>query len=249
MTRQIIEKYYNGVKCFYCDTEHIYKLNDGRIKCGGCHKRYSLARLRNELSAAHYFSLEINCRKAARDLDLNYKTVYKIYKQIRSLISDYREEESAEYLTIKESSGFTYESGRHFTYVITERDGKIFSLIKTNTDPLKLYNHFSKKRLKFIIYDADEFVSYRSINFYNKFNPNELLVKNRSVDGLDGFWNYAKERLQQYHGVDKKYIEKYLREIEFRYNNRNEDLYTKILSLYYNKSFGSENTQFHKSKN
>jgi len=45
------------------------------------------------------------------------------------------------------------------------------------------------------------------------------------INGLEGFWSYAKQRLAKFHGVSKEKFPLYLKEMEFRYNHRNEDLF------------------------
>ena len=47
------------------------------------------------------------------------------------------------------------------------------------------------------------------------------------INGIEGFWSYAKERLLKYHGVGKDNFGYYLKELEFRYNNR-ENLDEKV---------------------
>ena len=41
------------------------------------------------------------------------------------------------------------------------------------------------------------------------------------------FWNYVKERLLKFHGVRKENFKNYIKELEFRYNNR-ENLDEKV---------------------
>ena len=41
-----------------------------------------------------------------------------------------------------------------------------------------------------------------------------------SINGIEGFWGYAKERLLRYHGVSPANFLYYLKEIEFRFNHR-----------------------------
>ena len=45
------------------------------------------------------------------------------------------------------------------------------------------------------------------------------------INGLEGFWSYAKQRLMKFHGVSKQKFPLYLKEMEFRYNNRQQDLF------------------------
>jgi transposase-like protein len=50
-------------------------------------------------------------------------------------------------------------------------------------------------------------------------------VINIPFNGIEGFWSYAKTWLYHYRGVPKQYFHMYLKEIEFRFNHRNEDLF------------------------
>lgn len=45
----------------------------------------------------------------------------------------------------------------------------------------------------------------------------------------EGFWPYARERLVRFHGVTARKFPLYLKELEFRYNHRNEDILPIIL--------------------
>jgi transposase len=40
------------------------------------------------------------------------------------------------------------------------------------------------------------------------------------INGIEGFWSYAKERLLKFHGVSRENFVYYLKELEFRYNYR-----------------------------
>jgi len=51
------------------------------------------------------------------------------------------------------------------------------------------------------------------------------------INGIEGFWSYAKERLLKFHGVSRKYFVYYLKALEFRYNfraNLDEMLYDMV---------------------
>jgi len=51
------------------------------------------------------------------------------------------------------------------------------------------------------------------------------------MNGIEGFWSYAKERLQKEHGLSSLWFPLYLKELEFRYNHRKEDLFEKLLEV------------------
>lgn len=44
------------------------------------------------------------------------------------------------------------------------------------------------------------------------------------LNGVEGFWSYAKHWLYHYRGVPKRHFEFYLKEIEWRFNHRKENL-------------------------
>src|SRR5699024_10990122 len=46
-----------------------------------------------------------------------------------------------------------------------------------------------------------------------------------SINGIEGFWGYAKERLLRYHGVSPANCLYYLKEIEFPFNHRTLNQY------------------------
>lgn len=45
------------------------------------------------------------------------------------------------------------------------------------------------------------------------------------INGIEGFWSYAQERLMKNHGVNPARSPLYLKELEFRYNHRDRDLF------------------------
>jgi len=44
------------------------------------------------------------------------------------------------------------------------------------------------------------------------------------INGIEGFWSFAKERPMKYHEVNPVKFPLSLKELEFRYNNRHHDL-------------------------
>ncbi|AEJ60631.1 hypothetical protein Spith_0345 [Spirochaeta thermophila DSM 6578] len=51
------------------------------------------------------------------------------------------------------------------------------------------------------------------------------------INGIEGFWSYAKGRLLQHHGVSVERFPLYLKELEWRYNHREEDLFELLLEV------------------
>ncbi|OPL18638.1 MAG: hypothetical protein AVO35_04710 [Candidatus Aegiribacteria sp. MLS_C] len=75
---------------------------------------------------------------------------------------------------------------------------------------------------RFQIYDSLMFCGYRHL----KVDHGKEFSRGRVyINGLEGFWSFAKERLIKHHGVSHKNFPLYLKEQEFRYNHRHEDLF------------------------
>ena len=51
----------------------------------------------------------------------------------------------------------------------------------------------------------------------------------RHINGIESFWGYAKHRLVKFKGIPKDKFVFYLKETEFRFNNRGHDLYQFLL--------------------
>lgn len=51
------------------------------------------------------------------------------------------------------------------------------------------------------------------------------------INGMDGFWSYAKSWLSHYRGVHRRYFHLYLKEIEYRFNNRKRELFIPLSEL------------------
>jgi transposase len=48
---------------------------------------------------------------------------------------------------------------------------------------------------------------------------------------MEGFWSYAKNWMYHYRGVPKQYFHLYLKEIEFRFNNRDENIFEMLAKM------------------
>jgi len=49
------------------------------------------------------------------------------------------------------------------------------------------------------------------------------------INGIESFWSFAKRRLQKFNGVGRENFNLHLKESEFRFNNRDKDIYKLLL--------------------
>jgi transposase len=49
------------------------------------------------------------------------------------------------------------------------------------------------------------------------------------VNGIEGFWSFAKRRLEKFNGASGQTCNLYLKECKYRFNNRNKNFYRELL--------------------
>lgn len=54
----------------------------------------------------------------------------------------------------------------------------------------------------------------------------------RHINGIESFWGYAKHRLVKFKGIPREKFELHLKETEFRFNHRGQDLYQLFLKIF-----------------
>jgi transposase len=62
-------------------------------------------------------------------------------------------------------------------------------------------------------------------------NDNEFANLQSHINGIESFWSYAKRRLTKFNGVPRHTFYLHLKETEFRFNHRRDNLYKELLKL------------------
>lgn len=78
---------------------------------------------------------------------------------------------------------------------------------------------------KYRTFDALMFCGYKHV----KVDRKRFSRDNVYINGLEGFWSFAKERIDKFHGVSKEKFPFYLKEMEFRYNNRQQPIFETLV--------------------
>jgi transposase len=73
-----------------------------------------------------------------------------------------------------------------------------------------------------LVYNYDHYRVYHS--------KNEFTRGKNHINGIESFWSWAKRRLNKMNGIHKEYFYLHLKESEFRFNHRKDDLYDILLS-------------------
>ncbi len=108
---------------------------------------------------------------------------------------------------------------------ILERKGKVYTVIVENVKADTLMEAIKLKTKKGSVFYTDGFKSYASLHQFGKQNiirhdKDEFVKERNHINGIEGFWSYAKERFHKYHGIRKWNYPFYLKEMEFRFKKR-----------------------------
>ena len=203
--------------------------------------------VKKEIEILYYFYLEISARKTAKELNLNYRLVHRKFMQFRKKIADYCNREAKKLngeLEIDESyfggkrKGQRGRGAKNKTIVfgILERKGKIYTVIVQDVSAKTLMSEIENKTKKGSVFYTDGWKSYASLEQYGKHNiirhdKDEFAKEKNHINGIEGFWSFAKERFHKYHGIKKNNYPLYLKEMEFRFNHRNESVFNLLFDI------------------
>jgi len=124
-------------------------------------------------------------------------------------------------------------AGKVPVFGILEREGRVFVEVLPTTRAKDVLALTVKKVRRGSIVYTDRYRSYDALMFcgyrHLRVDHGKYFSRGRVyINGLEGFWSYAKERIMKYHGVSPQRFPYYLKELEFRYNHRKTDLFPLI---------------------
>jgi transposase len=236
--------------CHRCQARKVYRIRRRKYRCKKCGYEFALftgrwlgkvfITAREWLWLVKFFELEVSARKAAKQIGLSYPTVLKAFDIIRKSIA--ADSPDKDLLGGEIEMDESYFGGRRKgprgrgaagkvpVFGILERNGiaKV-EVIKNVTAESILSLAVKTVRRGSIVY-TDKFQGYNSLMFCGYRHLRVDHAKRFSsgkvyINGLEGFWSFAKERIIKFHGVSKEKFPFYLKEMEFRYNNRKTSLF------------------------
>ena len=242
----------NGhVFCSRCRSYKVYRIRDKKFRCKNCGFTFYdfSGRWLNEVKISSkiwlwilkLFELEVSAHKISQQVGLSYPTALKAVTVIRKSIVAHTPE--ADYLLWGEiemleshfggkRKGKRGRGAHHKVPVfgILERNGVVKVDVVKDVSASSLLNMTIKTVRRGSIVYTDKFRSYDTLMFCGY---RHLRVDHKKryasgkvyVNGLEGFWSFAKERLIKFHGVSPEKFPFYLKEMEFRYNHRKEVLF------------------------
>ena len=199
------------------------------------------------------FSLDLSAVEISELTHLNRNTVNRYLQLLRIRIAEFCEIQSPisgeievdeSYFGAKRIKGKRGRgaSGKTIVFGLFKRKGKVYTEIVPNTSRKTLQGVIrGRVDLESVIH-SDGWRAYNGLvdlgykkHFRVYHSKNEFAHGKNHINGIESFWGYAKTRLSKFRGMNKNTFYLHLKECEFRFNFRKENIYKTLLNLLKNK--------------
>jgi len=179
----------------------------------------------------------VSAKQIQRETGVTYKTAWRMFKQIRSMLADDNPSPMGGW-NRKVEVDETYFGGKHKGHVgrsydktpivgMVQRKGNVRAFVASDVkqDTLRglIKEHILPKTMVF----TDDFAAYNGLDArgyqHNRINHSEkvYVMGDTHTNTIEGFWMLIKTGISGvYHSVGKGYLQSYLNEYSFRYNRR-----------------------------
>ena len=200
------------------------------------------------------FSADLTAQQITLFSGVSRNSVNKILKNIRIRIAEICEQESPfdkgeiemdeSYFGARRIRGKRGRGayGKTIVFGLKKRKGHVYTQVIRNCSKQEILPLINSKISKKTTLFTDGFKTYDSLvdlgykkhyrvhHGKNEFSKKEGKIKN-PINGIENFWGIAKVRLYKFRGMDKKTFYLHLKECEFRFNHRQENLYMVLLKI------------------
>jgi len=235
-------------KCPRCGHHFWWQLSTGQKRCKNCGlTRYFLQTYWRQTRISAYwkgrllefFVLGVTAYRLRFQVPVNLKTIQRWFRVLRLAIYVHTLTESQFVSGTVEMDETMFggrrkgkrgwgAEGKHLVFGIYQRNGRVITFSVSSRSRQTLSPLILSHTKPGSLYYTDDWHAYASLSI----SGNHVVVgkekgkpKGRNhINGIEGFWSFAKHWLYQYRGVPKNYFHLYLKEIEWRFNYRNENL-------------------------
>ena len=196
------------------------------------------------------FELEVTALQAAGQAGVSYPTALRAFTTLRRAIAEPGRARAARRTRSKlDESYFGPSRSRRYrggpkgrgtraktpVFGVLERGGQVVVHVVPDVTADTLLDSTIKLVKRGSIVYSDEWRGYATLAYCGY---RHLRVKHAHrfthgkvhVNGLEGFWSYAKGKLIRHRGISPRYFPLYLYEMQFRYNHRRQELFPLLLA-------------------
>jgi transposase-like protein len=205
---------------------------------------------RKFLRVLRHFALDLTASRTAQLTGLTRKSVNVIFLKIRERIAEECERASPfsscevevdeSYFGARRVRGKRGRgaAGKTIVFGIFKRNGCVYTEIVPDCKKATLQAIIRGRVTPEAVIHSDGWRGYDGLvdvgyskHFRVNHGSNEFVRGTAHVNGIEGFWSFAKRRLQKFNGICSETFNLHLKECEYRFNNRNKNLYRELLKL------------------
>ena len=211
-----------------------------------CRSRISEAKFRQLVRC---FALDFTATSTAELIGISIRSVNSIYLKIRQRMAEACEvatplkdavEVDESYFGARRVRGKRGRGayGKTIVFGLLKRQGKVYTEIVPDCSKATLQGIIRGHVEPATVIHSDGWRGYDGLvdigfdkHFRVNHGANEFANGERHINGIESFWSYAKRRLAKFNGVPKHTFYLHLKETEYRFNHRRDNLYLEILKL------------------
>jgi len=248
-------RYPNGITCHKCgvvNAKHHYVVSHKSYSCQWCgnhitpladtifdHSPTPLVKWFYAIYLMSQTRTGISAKQLERELGVTYKTAWRMFKMIRSVLDNGGDAFGGEGKDVEVDE--TYVGGArkgkrgrgaaNKTPVVgaVERKGNVKAIVVTDTKSETVVPFVEETVAKDSTIHTDEYNVYNQLG--NKgydhqtveHGAGQFVKGNTHTNSIEGFWAQVKNAVNGvHHGVAPEYLQQYVNEYAFRYNHRND---------------------------
>ncbi len=195
------------------------------------------------------FSDELTATQTAKSLGLHRNTIDRFFQIFRECIVEHQEKNlqtMSGNIEIDESYfGSAYRGDKRGRSTqrkipvvgLLKRNGIVYTKIIPNASRAAIWPTIHKlvDKSRSNVY-TDRWRTYDGLVFqgykHYRINHSKEFAKNHNhINGIESFWSYVKRKMRKHNGISRNKFYLYLKESEFRFNNRKQDIYKLLLKI------------------
>jgi len=126
--------------------------------------------------------------------------------------------------------------GKTIVFGLFQRGDKVYTAIVPNASKAALQAVIRGRASLASVINTDGWAGYNGLvdlgfdkHLRVEHRDNEFAQQGNHINGIESFWSFAKRRLARLCGVPKHTFYLHLKETEFRFNHRHQDLFTVLI--------------------
>jgi len=195
------------------------------------------------------FSEDLSASSTARLTGVNVRSVNPIFVRIRKRLAALCEAQSPLSGTVEVDESYfgpqrvrgkrgRGAGGKTVVFGVLKRGEQVYTQIVSDCSKSSLQKVLRGRVSLDSVIHSDGWVGYDGLvdvgyakHFRVRHQDDEFANEGNHINGIESFWSWAKHRLAKFHGVPNQTFYLHLKETEFRFNHKDQNLYKILLRI------------------